>query len=119
MSYISLLINSASVYRFTAGPIDGYGQPAKTWAAVTTPVDLSDIACRIQSANGREVKVGIEVVVADYKLFLGDVILSEQDKVYVYWGTTPAWYEYEILMVEDKQDGVDSHHKECYLRIVR
>ena len=116
MSYTSLLINSASVYRFSTSGIDGYGKPVETWAVVS---DLEDIACRIQPAKGKEVKFGAEVVIADYKLFLGDVILSERDKVYVYWGTTPAWYEYEILMVEDKQDGVNSHHKECYLRIVR
>ena len=117
MSYTTLLINSASVWRYPAGgAVDDYGMPAKVYAVVPA---LSDIACRIQSANGREINVGAEVVIADYKLFLGDVILSEQDKVYVYWGTTPAWYEYEILMVEDKQDGIDSHHKECYLRIVR
>ncbi len=116
MSYTSLLINWASVYRFTTSGVDGYGQPVETWAVVPA---LSDVACRIMPVTGVEVKVGAEVVIADYKLFMGDVILSEQDKVYVYWGTTPAWYEYEILMVEDKQDGADSHHKECYLRIVR
>ena len=117
MSYTSLLVNWASVWRYPAGgAIDNYGQPAKVYAVVPA---LTDIACRIQPAKGREVVVGAEVVVADYKLFLGDVVLSEQDKVYVYWGTTPAWYEYEILMVEDKQDGVNSHHKECYLRTVR
>ena len=118
MSYTSLLINSASVYRYTPGTPDAYGQPTigASWDIVPA---LLGIPCRIQSAKGREIVVGAEVVVADYKLFLGDVILSEQDKVSVYWGTTPAWYEYEILMVEDKQDGVDSHHKECYLRIVR
>ena len=117
MSYTSLLIHLASVYRYPAGgTIDYYGVPAKVFAVVPA---LGDIPCRIQSAKGREVLVGAEVVIADYKLFLGDVELTEQDKVYVYWGTTPAWYEYEILMVEDKQDGVNSHHKECYLRIVR
>lgn len=117
MSYTNLLVNTATVYRYPAGgAVDAYGMPAQVFAAVT---ELTDIACRIQSAKGREVLVGAEVVVADYKLFLGDVELTEQDKVYVYWGTTPAWYEYEILMVEDKQDGVTSHHKECFLRIVR
>ena len=116
MSYASLLINSASVYRFSTSGIDGYGKPIEIWAVVS---DLSDIPCRIQSAKGREVKVGAEVVIADYELFMGDVILSEQDRVQVYWGTTPAWYEYEILMVEDKQDGSDSHHKELLLRTVR
>lgn len=117
MSYSSLLIHLASVYRYSSGGTpDGYGMPAKMFEVVPA---LEEIPCRIQSAKGREVLVGAELVVADYKLFLGDVILSEQDTVKVFWGTAEAWYEYEILMVEDKQDGLFSHHKECYLRIVR
>lgn len=117
MSYTTLLIHTTTVYRYpSGGAIDNYGVPAKVFAAVGA---LTDIDCRIQPAKGQEIKVGNEVVIADYKLFLGDVILSEQDRVNVYWGTTPAWYMYEILMVEDKQDGINSHHKECLLRIVR
>ena len=118
MSYASLLINSASVWRFTEGAPDSYGNPTKTWAAVLLPDDLSDVPCRIMPVSGIEVKVGVELVVADYKLFLGDVTLTEQDKVYVYWGTVPAWYEYEILLVMDRQNGASSHHKECLLRTV-
>jgi len=117
MSYTSLLVNSASVYRYPAGGTqDVYGTPAKVWAVVPA---LNEIACRIMPVSGIEIKVGVELVVADYKLFLGDVTLTEQDKVYVYWGTVPAWVEYEILQVMDRQDGVDSHHKECFLRTVR
>lgn len=118
MSYTSLLIHLASVYRYpSGGAVDAYGTPAKVYALVPTLPE--EIPCRIQSAMGREVLVGAELVVADYKLFLGDVILSERDRVKVFWGTTEAWYEYEILMVEDKQDSLGSHHKECWLRIVR
>lgn len=116
MSYASLLINWASVWRNTPGPANDYGYPAPSWAVVAA---LSDIPCRIMSAKAKEILVGAEVVIADYKLFLGDVVLSEQDRVRVYWGSVDAWYEYEILQVNDIQDGVDSHHKECYLRIVR
>ena len=116
MSYTSLLINWASVYRYTEGAKDDYGNPVLTWAAVPA---LSDIPCRIMPVSGIEVKVGAEVVVADYKLFLGDVTITEQDKVYVYWGTVDAWVEYEILLVMDRQDGTDSHHKECLLRTSR
>jgi len=118
VSYTSLLINDCTVYRYTTGAADAYGQltVGATWDAVAA---LSDIACRIVSAKGKEVVVGAEVVVADYKLFLGDVVLSEQDRVKVYWGTVDAWVEYEILLVNDIQNGSDSHHKECYLRIVR
>jgi len=117
MSYASLLINSASVWRYPPGGVaDAYGTPAKVYAVVP---ELSDIPCRIMPVSGVEIKVGAELVVADYKLFLGDVVLTEQDKVYVFWGTVDAWVEYEILLVQDRQDGVDSHHKECLLRTVR
>ena len=116
MSYTSLLINSASVWRYTEGVADAYGNPIITWAVVPA---LSDIPCRIMPVSGVEVKVGAELVIADYKLFLGDVTLTEQDKVKVYWGTVDAWVEYEILLVMDRQDGVDSHHKELLLRTTR
>ena len=69
--------------------------------------------------SGVEVKVGAELVIADYKLFLGDVTITEQDRVNVYWGTTDVWVMYEILLVMDRQDCADSHHKECLLRTVR
>ena len=116
MSYTSLLINWASVYRYTTAGVDGYGKPVETGEVVAA---LSDTRCRIMSVSGGELKVGAELVIADYKLFLGDVVLTEQDKVYVYWGTVDAWVEYEILQVRDLQDGIDSHHKECFLRTVR
>ena len=117
MSYTSLLINWCSVYRYPAGgATDAYGTPDKVWAVVPA---LSDVACRIMPVSGVEVKVGAELVIADYQLFLGDVTISEQDKVKVYWGTVDAWVEYEILLVKDRQDGADSHHKELLLRTVR
>lgn len=118
MSYQDLLINWCSVYRYTTGTPDAYGQPTvgSSWDVVPT---LSDIPCRIEPAKGKEIVIGAEVVIADYKLFLGDVVLSEQDKVYVYWGTIDAWVEYEILLVNDIQNGSDSHHKELFLRTVR
>ena len=93
MTYATLLINSCSVWRYTAGAPDDYGQPTVGggWEVVE---DLSDIPCRIMSAKGKELTIGAEVVVADYKLFLGDVILTEQDRVKVYWGTPDSWKEY-------------------------
>ena len=116
MSYTSLLINSASVYRNTPGVANAYGKGADTWAVVPA---LSDVACRIMPVSGVEVKIGAEVVIADYKLFMGDVVITEQDRVYVYWGTVDAWTLYEILLVKDRQDGTDSQHKELLLRTVR
>ena len=108
MGYTTLLINTCTIERFTAGAQDGYGNPAKTWAN-----HLTDEACRLQSLTGQEVVIGAEVVIADYKLFLGDVDVTEQDRA-VIGGVT-----YEIILVTEKQDGVSSHHKECFLKAVR
>lgn len=115
MSYTSLLIDTCDVERYTTGANDAYNQPTKTWA-----VHLNDIACRFQSGTGRgigragmEVRVDAKVVVADYLVFFGDVDITERDRV-VSGGVT-----YEIIIVADKQDGVDSHHKECMLKAVR
>ena len=116
MSYTSLLINWCSVYRYTTAGVDSYGKLIETWAVVPA---LSDVACRIMPVSGVELKIGAELVVADYQLFLGDVTITEQDRVYVYWGTVDAWVLYEILLVKDRQDGTDSHHKELLLRTVR
>ena len=112
MSYTSLLINACTVQRFTAGAPDDYGTPTLTWAD-----HLTDIACRLSSGStsttGREIKVGAEIVIADHTIFLGDVDVTEQDRIVIDSDT------YEVLMVVDRKDGATSHHKECYLRTVR
>lgn len=108
MSFVSLLINTCTVERYTIGAADAYGIPAKTWAN-----HLTDEACRLMATTGREVLVGAEVVIADYKLFIGDVDITEQDRVVIDSIT------YEVLLVEDKQDDSASHHKECAMRVVR
>lgn len=108
MSFDDLLINTCTVRRYTEGAAGDYGTPAKTWTD-----HLTDQACRLMATNGRETKVGAEVVIADYKLFIADVDITEQDRV-VIDSTT-----YEVLLVADRQDSDDVHHKECYLRVVR
>ena len=108
MSYTDLLIDTCDVEEDTPGLIDNYGIPAETWTVL-----LDDEPCRLQDVSGREVTVGAEVVIADYKLFLGDVEVTEQHRI-VMGGVT-----YEILSVTDKKDGLGSHHKEVYLRTVR
>ncbi len=60
-----------------------------------------------------EIKVGAELVVADYKLFVGDVDITEQDRIIIDSLT------YEILLVENYADGSSDHHKQCWLRISR
>lgn len=108
MSYTSLLIQTCTIQRFTEGVADSYGAPTLTWAD-----HLADQACRLETAKGKELKVGAEIVVADYKLFLLSVDVTEQDRV-VLGGLT-----YEILLVEDYLNGTTSHHKQVWLRISR
>jgi len=108
VSYTSLLIDTCTVQRNTPGAANNYGTPAESWAD-----HLADEPCRIQDAGGKEVQIGAEVVIADYKLFLGDVDITEQDRV-IAGGVT-----YHILLVQDRKDSTASHHKECYLKAVR
>ena len=108
MSYTSLLIKNCTVERYTEGAPDDYGPPVLTWAD-----HLTDEPCRLTSGGGREIKVGAELVVADYKLFVGDVDITEQDRIIIDSLT------YEILLVENYADGSSDHHKQCWLRISR
>ena len=108
MSYTSLLIHTCTTQRFTEGVADGYGNPALTWAD-----NLTDISCRLTTSSGREIKVGAELVIADYKLFVEDVDIVEQDRIVIDSLT------YEVLLVEGYYDSSSAHHKQCWLRISR
>ena len=108
MSYTSLLIQTCTIEYFTEGLPDNYGNPALTWHDRHTDED-----CRLVASTGREIKVGAEIVVADYKLFLGDITITERDRV------TIDTLVYEVLLVQDYADSIGSHHKQCWLRISR
>ena len=108
MSYAELLIDFCLTEHFTEDAVGDYGMPAKTWAD-----HLVDEPCRLVPSTGREVTVGAQVVIAEYTLFLGDCDITEQDRV------TVDEVVYEVLLVNDRKDGKDSHHKECLLRTVR
>lgn len=112
MSYTSLLIETCTIQRFTEGAKDDYGNPALTWSD-----NLTDEPCRLVTLQGlrggREIKVGAELVIASYNLFLGDVDITEQDRVVLNSLT------YEVLLVQNYQDGAGDHHKQCWLRISR
>ena len=110
MSYTNLLINVCAIKEDTGAVADGYGHTIPVWTAVA---GYGAISCRLVVGSGREILVGAEVVVADYKLFLGDVTITEQNRV------TIDSVDYEVLLVSDRQDGIASHHKECWLRTVR
>jgi hypothetical protein len=108
MSFDSLLINTCTVKRLNETGEDAYGNPTGSWDD-----HLTDQDCRLMITNGREVVIGAEVVVADYKLFIGDVDITERDRVVIGSDT------YEVLLVAPRQDGSSEHHLECYLRTVR
>lgn len=108
MSYTSLLIHTCTVRRFTEGAEDAYGNPNLTWAD-----HLTNEPCRLTASTGREIKVGLEIVVADYKLFIGDVDIIEQDEVII------SGITYEVLLVSGYSDDTTSHHKQCWLRVAR
>lgn len=108
MSFEDLLINTCTVKRFIEGAPDSYGVPVKAWSDHLVSQD-----CRLASSSGREIKVGAEVVIADYKLFIGDVDITEQDRVIV------GSITYEVLLVQTYADSVGNYHKQCWLRVAR
>jgi hypothetical protein len=108
MSFDSLLIDTCNIQRFTAGVADDYGHPAKTW-----PTLHSDEPCRHISGKGREIKIGQEVVVIYDELFVGDIDVTEQDRVILDCTT------YQVVAVVFREDSMGSHHKQLYLEIVK
>ena len=109
MSYESLLINQCTIQRHTIIATDAYGRPVYSWTDL-----LVDEPCRWSTPKNREVKVGAEVVLADLQLFLGDVDITEQDRVILDTGAT-----YEVISAADRQDALGNHHVECLMRTVR
>ena len=108
MSYTSLLLSTCTIQEFTLGAVDDYNVPTKTWGTF-----LADEACRLVSASNQEVKVGAEVVIADYILFTDNVGITEQMRVIVDSIT------YEVLSAVVASDGQGTHHQESLLRTVR
>jgi len=110
MSYSTLLINTCTVKRHTVTGTDAYGQPVYNWAD-----HLVDEPCRWsipKNKENREIKIGAEVVIVDLQLFLGDVDITEQDRV-VLDGET-----YEVISSVKRQDGTGEHHVEAFLKRV-
>lgn len=108
MSYTDLLIETCTVRRFTEGARDASGQPTLTWSD-----HLTDEPCRLVAEPGKELKIGAEIVVADYKLFVGDIDITEQDQIILNSLT------YEVLLVQNYDAAAVDHHKQCWLRISR
>ena len=110
MSFAELLINTCTILEDTGATEDGYGNLIPSWTAVAL---LSGVSCRLMASGGREVMIGAEVVIADYKLFLNDITITERNRVRI------SDIDYEVLLVADRQDSDNTHHKECLMRVVR
>lgn len=111
MSYTSLLINTCTVLADTGTVTGAYGVITPDWTVVA---ELDGIDCRLMAMGGREIVVGTEVVVANYKLFIENTVaITERNRVRV------GANDYEVLMVENRQNGLSAHHKECLMRIAR
>lgn len=108
MAFETLLINTCDIERFTEGAADSYGTPVKAWA-----VEHANEPCRHISGKGREVRIGQEVVIVYDQLFVGDIDITEQDRVIIDTVT------YQVLAVVFRQDGFGAHHKQCYLEMVK
>ena len=119
MSFDSLLIHTCDIGTLTQGDKDDYGTPAKTW-----PLSYEDEPCRLVSTTGREVKVGAEVVISDWQLFVDNLVLvDEQDQVSnIRLASNDSVFDsstFEILLVQTRSNGVGQHHKELALQKVK
>lgn len=108
MSFADLLIQTCIIKRHSVLSYDDYGNPILGWTDY-----LPNVACRLASSGGREIKRDIEVVIADYKLYLGDVDITELDVVLL------ELHHYAVLLVEPFRNANAIHHKRAYLQIVR
>ena len=117
MTFTSLLIHTCDIGTLTQGIANEYGTKDKTW-----PVTYPNQPCRLMSTTGREVKVGAEVMISDWKLFVDTVVVDEQDRVsdirLASSGAVLDSATFEILLVQPRSDSVNRHHLELALRKV-
>jgi len=118
VSFAGLLIHTCDIGALAQGVVDTYGNPAQTW-----PPSYTSQPCRLMSVSGREIKVGAEVVISDWKLFLDDaVVVDEQDRISniidVSTGIVVDSSTFEVLLVQPRSDSVTGHHKELFLQKV-
>ncbi len=120
MSLDGLLIHICDIETLTQDPVavDDYGNPTETW-----PDSYTDQECRLQASGGREIKVGAEVMISDWTLYLpAGITVDEQDRISNIRlradGTVIDAGIYEILLIEPFSNGSDEQHKRLALRQV-
>jgi hypothetical protein len=118
MSFDSLLIHTCDISLLSQGSADDYGTPAKTYT-----LNYESEPCRLVSTTGREIKVGAEVVISDWKLFVDNSVnVDEQDRVSnILLASTGGVVDsstFEVILVQIRSDGIGEHHKELSLQKV-
>ena|ERR1035437_8998213 len=110
MSFIDLLIHVCIIQRPTPGTVDAYGVPAKSWNATY----LTNVPCRFAQQTGKQFWNGVQLEVIDFKVFLEDIDVTEQDRI-VWEGNY-----YKVLQVDQIGDAtVNHHHRELQVQILR
>ena len=118
MSFATLLIHTCDIGSLSQVGADAYGLPVETW-----PLTYTSEPCRLMSTTGREVKVGAEVMISDWKLFIDvSVIVDEQDRISNIIETASGIVidtaTFEVLMVQPRSNSTIGHHKELALQKV-
>ena len=119
MSYDGLLIHTCDIGALIQGVPDGYGTPSESWL----PLAYTAKECRMMSTTGREIRVGVRVMISDWKMFLPlDVIVDEQDRISNIkvraTGVVIDASTYEVLLVQPRSDSTTLHHWELALQKV-
>lgn len=106
MSFEGLLNKTATVQRYTAGPVDVFNQPTKVWANVGV------VRCTIQPRGAKETEWDRLGVVYTHVMYLREPSfgLTAWDRI-VHAGTT-----YEVMAVRD--DAGRDHHLAVALKEV-
>lgn len=118
MSFETLLIHTCDISLLEQGDQDAYGTPAKTYT-----LTYESEPCRLIPTKGREIKIGAEVVISDWKLFVDNLVnVDEQDQVsnilLASTGGTVDDSTFEIILVQIRSDGIGGHHRSLALQKV-
>ncbi|KKM21194.1 hypothetical protein LCGC14_1637870 [marine sediment metagenome] len=106
MAFTELLAQTCTVVERTKVAGGGYGRSG--YSEVLVP----DVPCLMQAdLRGREIKVGAEVKIAGFILYLDNRALTEQDQI------EQDGQRYGVLQVQDA--GGQGHHLEVLLERVR
>jgi len=114
MSFTDLLFQTCTIKRHSVDSYNDYGNPEYLWSNY-----LVNVPCRINSNEGREIKTGAEVMIADYQLYLSKdvdgcvVDITEQDVIVI------DGIAYQVLLVEAFHQEDSYHHKKALLQMIR